>query len=113
MLRETFRYFSDINLITYIALFFSCSSIVVGILSESLKLVVEYYHSGGRSGRSLASHMIHDREKTQALVDAGYKVVRIRENGLTHLGMNTDKVLELDYQYGSSMVKIVKEVMEL
>lgn len=84
------------------------------MLSESLKLVIEYdgyyYHSGGRFGRSLASHMAHDREKTQALVDAGYKVVRIRENELTLLSMNTDKVLELAYQYGYLMDEIVKEI---
>lgn len=84
------------------------------MLSESRKLIVEYdgyyYHSGGRSGCSLASHMAHDREKMQALVDAGYKIVRIRGKGLTYLSMNTDKVLELDYQYGDSMEEIVKEI---
>lgn len=83
------------------------SSVAVDMLSESLKVAIEYdgryYHSGGRSGQTMASHIANDTEKTQALLDAGYRVVRIRENGLPHLKMNTDKVFEIDYKYGASM----------
>lgn len=92
------------------------ASMSVDMVSEALKLVVEYdgyyYHSGGRSGQSMASHMANDTEKTQALVDAGYRVIRIRENGLPHLGMMTDRVLEIDYKYGESMGAVVKTIMD-
>lgn len=87
----------------------------VDMLSESLKVVLEYdgyyYHSGGRSGQTMASHIANDTEKTQALMDAGYRVVRIRENGLLHLKMNTDKVFEIDYKYGEPMDDAIEKAM--
>jgi hypothetical protein len=89
-------------------------SMSVDMVSDALKVVIEYdglyYHSGQCSGKPIQWHLDHDRDKTQALLDAGYRVVRIRENGLVHLGMNTDKVLELDYKYGDSMDSIVDSV---
>lgn len=89
-------------------------SMSVDMFSAGLNVGIEYdgkyYHSGQRSGKPIQWHLDHDRDKTQALLDAGYRVVRIRENGLAHLGMNTDKVLELDYQYGDSMVNILGEI---
>lgn len=94
-------------------------SMNVDMFSADLKLVVEYdghyYHSGALSGRSTTSHMAHDTEKTQMLVNAGYRVIRIRENGLPHLGMKTQNVFELDYKYGTSMdnpIAMMKEWLE-
>jgi very-short-patch-repair endonuclease len=59
-------------------------SMSLDMVSENLKLVIEYdgyfYHSGERSGKPLQRHLDHDRDKTQALVDIGYKVIRIREH---------------------------------
>jgi very-short-patch-repair endonuclease len=96
------------------------SSMSVDMVSEALKLVIEYdgyyYHSGGRSGRSLVSHIATDTEKTQALLDAGYRVVRIREDGLPHLSMDADKVFEIDYKYGDSLdsaISMMQTWMEL
>lgn len=86
-------------------------SMSVDMVSDAIKVVIEYdgiyYHSGQCSSKPIQWHLDHDRDKTQALMDAGYRVVRIRENGLVHLSMNTDKVLELDYQYGDSMDSVV------
>jgi very-short-patch-repair endonuclease len=91
-------------------------SMSVDMVSDVLKVVIEYdgryYHSGQRSKKLLQWHLDHDRDKTQALLDAGYRVVRIRENGLAHLSMNTDNVLELDYQYGDSMDSAVKLIFK-
>lgn len=89
-------------------------SMSVDMVSDVFKVVVEYdgiyYHSGQRSKKPIQWHLDHDRDKTQALLDAGYRVVRIRENGLVYLGIKTDTVLELDYQYGDSMSSVVNEV---
>lgn len=71
----------------------------VDMLSEALKILIEYdghyYHSGVRSGRSMAYHIGYDTAETQALLDTEYRVVRIRENGLPFMVINTDKVLEI------------------
>lgn len=89
-------------------------SMSVDMVSNVFKVVIEYdgiyYHSGQCSKKPIQWHLDHDRDKTRALLDAGYHVIRIRENGLVHLGMNTDKVLELNYQYGDSMVSVVDSV---
>lgn len=86
-------------------------SMSVDMVSDALKVVIEYdgryYHSGQRSKKPIQWHLDHDRAKTQALLDAGYHVIRIRENGLVHIGMNTDRVLELDYKYGDLFSKTI------
>lgn len=46
----------------------------VEMLSKALKVVIEYdgyyYYSGGRSGRSFASHVTNNPEETQAFWNA-------------------------------------------
>ena len=51
-----------------------------------------YYHRGKAKYRL-------DESKTLALLEAGYLVVRVRENGLEHLGVAHPSLLQLDYQY--------------
>lgn len=91
-------------------------SMSVDMVSDAIKVVIEYdgiyYHSGQCSGKPIQWHLDHDEDKTQALLDAGYRVIRIRENGLVHLGMNTDRVLEMDYKYGDSMDIVVDSVRD-
>lgn len=57
----------------------------IDMLNDELKIVVEYdgeWTHGARSpeGKTLEQKLTEDKETTQALVDIGYKVIRIRDH---------------------------------
>jgi hypothetical protein len=87
--------------------FKSRKSMSIDMVSIASNVVIEYdgryYHSGERSGETLQYHLDHDSAKTQALLDAGYWVVRIRENGLQHLDMNNERLMQISYKNGDLM----------
>lgn len=94
----------------------SKKSMSVDMISIASNVVIEYdgeyYHSGRRSGKSLQHHLDHDSAKTQALLDAGYMVVRIRENGLQHLDMTDERLIQISYKNGDLMNSVVNEISE-
>lgn len=79
----------------------------VDMISIASNVVIEYdgeyYHSGKRSGKGLQHHLDHDSAKTQALLNAGYGVIRIRENGLQHLNMTDERLMQISYKNGDLM----------
>ena len=91
--------------------FNSRKSMSVDMISIASNVVIEYdgeyYHSGKRSGKSLQHHLDHDSTKTQALLNAGYRVVRIRENGLQHLDMKHERLMQITYKNGDLMDSVV------
>lgn len=92
----------------------SRKSMSIDMISTASNVVIEYdgeyYHSGKRSGKSLQYHLDHDSAKTQALLDAGYRVVRIRENGLQHLDMTNERLMQISYKNGDFMDNVVDEI---
>lgn len=96
--------------------FKSRKSMSVDMISIASNVVIEYdgeyYHSGKRSGKGLQHHLDHDSTKTQALLDAGYGVVRIRENGLQHLDMTHERLMQISYKNGDLMDSVVDEICE-
>ena len=100
--REIMRYIPDLQIDKRLPIRFkSLKTLSVDMVSKENKLVIEYdgiyYHSGARSEKELQYHLDHDSEKTNALLNAGYKVVRIRENTLQHLDLEHDNLMQLSY----------------
>lgn len=73
---------------------------------KKAKVVVEYDGSYWHRNK-----MDKDLSKTKALLSAGYKVVRIRENGLSHLNYMDLSLLQLDYAFGTPLEKTLKEIV--
>lgn len=87
----------------------------VDMISIASNVVIEYdgeyYHSGKRSGKGLQHHLDHDSAKTQALLDAGYGVIRIRENGLQHLNMTDERLMQISYKNGDAMDSVLQDII--
>lgn len=75
------------------------------------KYVVEYdgyYHNIDKARK-------RDIRKTNALLARGFKVIRIRENNLTHLDIEHENLLQLTYRYSTSpesLDPIVKQMLD-
>jgi very-short-patch-repair endonuclease len=57
----------------------------IDMINDDLKLVIEYdgewtHGANGPEGKTLERKLAEDKETTQALVDIGYRVIRIREH---------------------------------
>lgn len=88
------------------------STMTVDILATigNRKFVIEYdgyyFHSGIHHGTKTAAHA-KDKEKTQALLDAGYHVIRIREDNymgkLEFLDMDYPNLLQLHHKYSNRL----------
>lgn len=88
------------------------STLTVDVLAhlEDKKFAIEYdgyyYHSGVHSGDKKDDYL-KDTLKTQALLDAGYYVVRIREinfNGtLSFIKINDPRLLQLHHRYSNKL----------
>ena len=61
-----------------------------------LKVVIEY---DGKYFHDRPEVSARDVPKTQALLDAGYAVIRIRENGLAPVAMNHPRLLQINHDY--------------
>lgn len=96
--------------------FKSLKSLSVDMISREYNVVIEYdgiyYHSGARSEKGLQYHLDHDTEKTKALLEAGYKVVRIRENALQYLELENDNLVQFSYFLKQSKEDVVNKIME-
>jgi hypothetical protein len=72
---------------------------VVGTIdSGSIPVAIEYDGSYWHNSSAVNQR---DLDKTQALLDAGYLVIRIRENTLSHLPLIDDNLYQLNANYGS------------
>lgn len=96
--------------------FKSRKSMAVDMVSIASNVAIEYdgeyYHSGQRSGKTLDWHLSHDGEKTQALLDAGYIVIRIRENALQHLDMVHERLIQVSYKHGDVLDATVASLLK-
>ena len=90
------------------------SSLNVDILATlgDKKFAIEYdgyyFHSGIHSGDRVAAYL-KDTQKTQALLDAGYCVIRVREinfNGtLNFLDLDSPRLLQIHHRYNNKLRK--------
>lgn len=90
------------------------SSLNVDILATlgGKKFAIEYdgyyFHSGIHSGDKAAAYL-KDTQKTQALLDAGYCVIRVREinfNGtLNFLDLDSPRLLQIHHKYNNKLRK--------
>lgn len=70
--------------------------IVAGFMPEGRSIAIEY---DGLRFHSDAPQVEKDIAKTRALLEAGFYVVRVRENGLPHLELEHERLLQLDYKW--------------
>lgn len=70
--------------------------IIAGTMPEGRSVAIEY---DGLRFHANPAQVEKDLAKTQALLEAGFYVVRVRENGLPHLELNHDRLLQLDYRW--------------
>ncbi len=72
------------------------------------KIAVEYdgkyYHSNNKE---------KDIEKSQILIDGGYKLIRIREDGLFHLKFENRNFYQISYNYSLNEKKINQKTIEI
>ncbi len=82
------------------------------IVVPSLRMVVEYdglrYHSAADRRRC-------DRDKTHALLSAGWRVVRVREATARHrlddLDITHDHLLQIQHRYGDDLAPVVDVIL--
>lgn len=88
----------------------------VDMVDYSSKIIIEYdgkyFHSGLRSGKSYQHHLDVDRSKTEAMLEAGYRVIRIRENDLKHINLEDSNLYQINHKNGSSISLTVKKISE-
>lgn len=75
----------------------------IDILNKANKICIEYdglWSHGGKPPSSFTLEECIDRDvrKTQALLAAGYKVIRIRDSGLPFLPITADKFFQIPYK---------------
>lgn len=90
-------------------------SMIVDMISFDHNIVIEYdgwfYHSGERSNKSLEWHLEHDVLKTQALLEEGYRVVRIREGKLPYLDLNHVRLFQVSCVKYGQIDDVIKLIM--
>jgi hypothetical protein len=79
----------------------------IDMLNDDLKLAIEYdgewtHGANGPEGKTLERKFADDKETTQALVDSGYKVIRIRE----HAREGMLPFVPLDPEYESNVFQV-------
>lgn len=87
----------------------SCYHVYIASIGD-LKFAIEYdgyyFHSGVLSGDKVGDYL-KDKQKTQALLDAGYKVIRIREENyagkLDFLELEDENLLQLNHVYSNQL----------
>lgn len=88
----------------------------VDMISYEQNLVIEYdgwfYHSGERSGKDLDWHLAHDALKTIKLLDAGYRVIRIREGILPHLDIKNERLYQVSCKKNGKIDNIVDTLIK-
>lgn len=75
------------------------------------KVVVEY---DGSHWHATPAKRASDIAKTHALLDAGYVVVRVRENALPHLPIEHPSLMQLSHRWsnrGSDLDPVVKDIL--
>lgn len=86
----------------------------VDMASITRNVVIEYdgwfYHSGERSRKPLEWHLGQDYGKTMALLNAGYKVIRIREGELPHLDIQHDGLFQVSCKKNGSVDDVVDSI---
>ena len=91
-------------------------SMLIDMISFENNMIIEYdgwyYHSGNRSGRTLEWHLQHDGMKTLALLDAGYRVVRIREGDLPHLDITHERLYEVSCKKNGAVDDVVDMIID-
>lgn len=84
---------------------------VHGVLAGTdVPVVVEY---DGGYWHSMPESLDRDMRKTEALLEAGYYVVRVRENELPHLPLSHPQLLQVDYTWhreDGTMVDLVEQI---
>ena len=85
------------------------------IVISQHNLIIEYdgfaYHSGSVYGKE--SRKDFDRKKTEALVEGGWKVVRIREKPLEKIGSNDVLIAPLEGNDKLVVDKVIRKLQEL
>lgn len=112
------KYYKDMKCdITIEAKFRTKKFVEVDMISEKEKIAIEYdgeyYHSGECSKKGLAYHIKNDTDKSKALLEAGYLVVRIRENNLVHLDFEDENHYQVSHKFGSDINITIKEILSL
>jgi very-short-patch-repair endonuclease len=79
----------------------------IDMLNDDLMLVIEYdgewtHGANSPDGKTLDQKLAEDKETTQALVDIGYNVIRIRE----HTKVRKLPFIPLDEEYTSSVFQM-------
>lgn len=82
---------------------FKSNRIQVDMVNHEKKVVVEYdgHFSHGENNLhkvSFAERVADDMDTTQALLNAGYKVIRIRETPLEHMPMTDVNLFQISYK---------------
>lgn len=96
---------------------FKGNRIQVDMLNDEAKIAIEYdghFSHGGNPfyKTTLETCVSNDMDTTTALLNAGYKVVRIRETPLMHLPMQDANLLQISYKDKSEMTAVVEECIE-
>lgn len=73
--------------------------------NKTAQVVVEYDGAYWHENKTMK-----DLAKTKALLAAGYKVVRIRENKLAHLQHNDSSLLQISYAFNAPLEKSIEEI---
>lgn len=86
----------------------------IDILNIENKIAIEYdglWSHGGKKNSPFSEKESLDRDmrKTQALLDAGYLVMRIREEGLKDLRLDSKRLFQIKYNTRNQKSKIVQK----
>lgn len=89
----------------------------IDILNEKNKLCIEYdglWSHGGKNNSPLPLNESTERDvrKTEALLAAGYAVIRIREAGLPNLLINNPKYFQVSFQVGEDKGVIAERCID-
>lgn len=89
----------------------------IDILNEENKICIEYdglWSHGGKppSPFSLEECIDRDVRKTEALLAAGYTVIRIRDSGLPNVPVTADKFFQMHYELRQDKKAVVQRCIE-
>lgn len=96
---------------------FKGAKIQVDMVNHEQKIVVEYdgFFSHGENKLhkvSFEERVADDMDTTVSLLNAGYKVIRIRETPLEHMPMHGENLFQISYKDKSDKASVVAACME-